>query len=1299
MKRSVLLARREREQQAAAAAAGAVGGALPPFVHKTTLPSVAPAVAAAAAAPAAGGGDLRLPRWNGDISKKAAKREETNARNREETARKRARREGRDDTQTAASAAGGGGGGSDADEAHEGDADAAMQGGLDGNSDTPAAKTPHMSAAKLAFIQQQKQQQQHEAQLPVRMPSGSMLQTPLDDDALDMEDTPLVADAATAAAASSASVAAASSSGATASALPAFRSATPSSSSPLKKTPLKGTGLVVGMRPNANNREAAKEEEDLYFNVGFCKRTTKKHKTYEDGVLVVSGRRCIVKDLTSKTVSNALVSFCTRNLEEGGSYFVASSEVMLGTPIPAKEFLSGRCFVGSTTSAAESPLAAIKARQQQSLTPFAQVRASSGARSAGADAQAAAKAILDDPTALILNRRGVLDRHEKIVVVEPFLAKQLREHQRLGVQWLYDATMGVSSAGYEGAILADEMGLGKTLQAITLLYTLLHSSPHKIKGGECSKAIVVCPATLLSNWQREFTKWLCSHRCKPVVLTATLNAAEQQTRVRDFIGGVGKDYAVLIISYELFRKHAAALSVLERVLLVCDEGHRLKSTSSNKTIRALCQLKTRKRVMLTGTPVQNDLGEFFAMVDFVNPSILGSLSTFRKAFETPINQSRDANAASKVKLLGEERAQELQRRTQAFVLRRTSELLLQYLPEKVEQVLFIPLTPLQADIYKAVLVGKDVRRLLTSGAGNDALSLQCIGQLKKLANHPALVYEECCNQCEGSKPTVSARKHGGAEAKNAFDCYPENYVPVSHFSDVSESGKLRVLDHLLSLIRREGQKVVVVSNYIQTLDMLAHYLRAKEYGFLRLDGTTSAADRPAVVDRFNAPYASDHFVFLLSAKAGGVGLNLIGGNRLILFDPDWNPAVDLQAMSRVWRDGQKSTVYIYRFLATATIDEKIYMRQLRKNELSSSVLQGGASMDSDAAALRNFDAKSLRDIFSYRTDTRCDTIDVLRKTGKNEEERADRERNLGEFCTDLRQAKDPLLHDLPSELVSSFLNRVSSLEENRRQLAELTARAAAKLDKEGSVEDGDKNNKRTAECAVDEDGDENEEWENIAPSSAAASSRNHAPQDDEEDEEEAYQPPSFHAAAASAAASSAAPSSEAFSSPFTAPSLARGRANGTGRLVKPGSAPRRSAEVKKPLVPSGPAASWPTAEEEELAAQLAAQDDDEEDDDGAAHVEQMQEPEPSPSARARAQGQKRSRRIVEEDEEEDGAAGEEQEANDADELDHSSAAQQSAAAAGIAVDPMLEAAATSIVPPPKPVFLTLDTISRGVDED
>jgi len=296
-------------------------------------------------------------------------------------------------------------------------------------------------------------------------------------------------------------------------------------------------------------------------------------------------------------------------------------------------------------------------------------------------------------------------------------------------------------------------------------------------------------------------------------------------------------------------------------------------------------------------------------------------------------------------------------------------------------------------------------------------------------------------------------------------------------------------------------------------------------------------------------------------------------------------------------------------------------------------------------------------------------------------------------------SQDPLLHDLPSELVSSFLNRVSSLEENRRQLAELTARAAAKLDKEGSVEDGDKNNKRTAECAVDEDGDENEEWENIAPSSAAASSRNHAPQDDEEDEEEAYQPPSFHAAAASAAASSAAPSSEAFSSPFTAPSLARGRANGTGRLVKPGSAPRRSAEVKKPLVPSGPAASWPTAEEEELAAQLAAQDDDEEDDDGAAHVEQMQEPEPSPSARARAQGQKRSRRIVEEDEEEDGAAGEEQEANDADELDHSSAAQQSAAAAGIAVDPMLEAAATSIVPPPKPVFLTLDTISRGVDED
>lgn len=238
------------------------------------------------------------------------------------------------------------------------------------------------------------------------------------------------------------------------------------------------------------------------------------------------------------------------------------------------------------------------------------------------------------------------------------------------------------------------------------------------------------------------------------------------------------------------------------------------------------------------------------MCDFVCPNLMGSLPTFRRTFELPISRGRDASADAGVKALGEARAEELAHRTQGFVLRRSSELLLQYLPEKVEQVLFIPLTPLQSDIYRALLRSKDVRRLLCRGAGSstDPLSLQCINNLKKLANHPALVFEEC------------QRQSGAEEERSALSLYPPHYVPVANFADISQSSKLAVLDHVLQAIRAEGGKVVVVSNYVQTLDALQAYLRAKGYAFLRLDGSTAAEDRSAIVDRFNAPYATEHFV-------------------------------------------------------------------------------------------------------------------------------------------------------------------------------------------------------------------------------------------------------------------------------------------------------------------------------------------------------------------------------------------------------------------------------------------------------
>lgn len=229
------------------------------------------------------------------------------------------------------------------------------------------------------------------------------------------------------------------------------------------------------------------------------------------------------------------------------------------------------------------------------------------------------------------------------------------------------------------------------------------------------------------------------------------------------------------------------------------------------------------------------------------------------------------------------------------------------------------MAPLQKAIYRAV-VNERLKVSLETGRKDDALS--SITLLKKLCNHPSLVYSMC-------------QKHP-QENQTIMDVFPPKFQPLN--SDPEISGKFLLLDALLREIRKKTKdRVVIVSNYTQTLRVIAHLCRSRSWGYFQLDGSTPVKQRQNLVDEFNNPFASQ-FVFLLSSKAGGVGLNLIGANRLILFDPDWNPANDLQAMARVHRDGQKKQVYVYRFLSTGTIEEKIYQRQITKQGLSSSVV-------------------------------------------------------------------------------------------------------------------------------------------------------------------------------------------------------------------------------------------------------------------------------------------------------------------------------------------------------------------------
>uniref|UniRef100_F6QWJ9 Helicase C-terminal domain-containing protein n=1 Tax=Monodelphis domestica TaxID=13616 RepID=F6QWJ9_MONDO len=270
------------------------------------------------------------------------------------------------------------------------------------------------------------------------------------------------------------------------------------------------------------------------------------------------------------------------------------------------------------------------------------------------------------------------------------------------------------------------------------------------------------------------------------------------------------------------------------------------------------------------------------------------------------------------------------------------------------QALVHRLTPLQTELYRRFLRQAKPAEELREGKMSVS-SLSSITSLKKLCNHPGLIYDKCVEEEEGFA--------------GALALFPPGYSGKS--VEPQLSGKMLVLDYILAVTRQtSSDKVVLVSNYTQTLDLFEKLCRLRRYLYVRLDGTMSIKKRAKVVERFNSPSSPD-FIFMLSSKAGGCGLNLIGANRLVMFDPDWNPANDEQAMARVWRDGQKKTCYIYRLLSAGTIEEKIFQRQTHKKALSSCVV------DEEQDVARHFSLGELRELFTLNEATASDTHDKL----------------------------------------------------------------------------------------------------------------------------------------------------------------------------------------------------------------------------------------------------------------------------------------------------------------------------------
>ncbi|KAK0124492.1 helicase [Cadophora gregata] len=623
--------------------------------------------------------------------------------------------------------------------------------------------------------------------------------------------------------------------------------------------------------------EATSDPPESYYQVLWRKYTTKKHKTWDgDGVLSVYGGYARLQDISGREMGRCMYN---DPLLPGSTLSIGGKDVEVDSLISKADFLAGKPFLNNSAQRNSVPAAPQRApivlpkgkmplvgKKKEEGLELEEIPAKNFYATQKSDAmksqfknpllsttimpqnQNGSPTPRHDPNvpgALVMKKPAACPKGKQLVdvVLDPFLGRHLREHQRAGIQFLYECVMGLRDYDGRGALLADEMGLGKTLQTICLLWTLLKQNPIYGSDPVIKKALIVCPVTLIENWKKEFNKWLGNER-----IGVFVEDAQSKKRITDFTHG--KSYSVMIIGYERLRTVQEELKKGAGIdIVIADEGHRLK-TAQNKSAQAILNLNTDRRVILSGTPMQNDLSEFYTMVDFINPGLLGKYNTFKKEFEGPILKSRQPGASDRDIEKGTARSEELSALTKEFILRRTADLLAKYLKSKTEYVVFCKPTQAQAEVYQHIISSPFFGKAL----GGSESSLQLITILKKVCNAPSLLKSK---EDAPTNPVVAA----------LLDVIP---AELMNKSNVKASSKFRVLDQLLKGIsQKTHEKVVIVSNYTSTLDLIGQHLTSLSLSFLRLDGKTPQKQRQGMVDQFNRSDAGKIFAFLLSAKSGG----------------------------------------------------------------------------------------------------------------------------------------------------------------------------------------------------------------------------------------------------------------------------------------------------------------------------------------------------------------------------------------------------------------------------------------------
>ncbi|KAK8338757.1 hypothetical protein V6Z12_A09G273500 [Gossypium hirsutum] len=471
-----------------------------------------------------------------------------------------------------------------------------------------------------------------------------------------------------------------------------------------------------------------------------------------------------------------------------------------------------------------------------------------------------------------------LSGNTRLVTQPTCIQGKMRDYQLAGLNWL----IRLYENGING-ILADEMGLGKTLQTISLLGYL-----HEYRG-ITGPHMVVAPKSTLGNWVNEIRRFC------PVLRTVKfLGNPEERRYIREELLVAGK-FDVCVTSFEMAIKEKSALRRFSWRYIVIDEAHRIKNENSllSKTMRLY---NTNYRLLITGTPLQNNLHELWALLNFLLPEIFSSAETFDEWF-----QISGENEAQEV-------VQQLHKVLRPFLLRRLKSDVEKGLPPKKETILKVGMSQMQKHYYRALLQ-KDLEVVNAGGERKRLLNIAM--QLRKCCNHPYLF--------QGAEPGPP-------------------YTTGDHL--ITNAGKMVLLDKLLPKLKERDSRVLIFSQMTRLLDILEDYLMFRGYLYCRIDGNTGGEDRDASIEAFNKP-GSEKFVFLLSTRAGGLGINLATADVVILYDSDWNPQVDLQAQDRAHRIGQKKEVQVFRFCTEYTIEEKVIERAYKKLALDALVIQQG----------------------------------------------------------------------------------------------------------------------------------------------------------------------------------------------------------------------------------------------------------------------------------------------------------------------------------------------------------------------